>query len=576
LLSDVEDDDSGRLTFLTNNSDEILVTNADYSFSNLSSYDALLNFHHNDGSYSDPEIITLSIFDQSQSERYDYGFKDSTNTVALSGQNIIDSLLYEEGYESGNTEYWYSGEPNIISYSFFNKDLLLLDELDYTYYASGLSWDVYHNDFYSFTDEQKASVRLALAEFSEVINVEFVEVIEELDQVGTLRFGISHSDFDDSAAFAIPPGEYWSSNGDIWFSNTFANESLLPGTWEFHVLLHEIGHAMGLSHPHEGGAQILVDQLDFINFTVMSYEDPDWAFFDSGLESYFTISESLMVYDILALQHIYGANLSYNLGNTSYTWDENTPTSVTIWDAGGEDILDFSNFNLSSEINLNDGTYSTIDFPNWQPENNFGIAFNTFIENVSGTQADDYILGNELDNEILGNGGNDILIGGPGDDIFDWKADSRGGSDTMYGGPGNDIFVLGLYGGTDKVIEYYDEGYDLVYVESNREFTLPENVEEVRGIGSRPLELRGNGSDNVLRGGSGNDILYGGGGADDFLLYLDMGNDVVYDFDVLSGDEVVLAHGLDSIDFEILQTIDGVLFQLSDGSSLLLNGEVIV
>ena len=23
------------------------------------------------------------------------------------------------------------------------------------------------------------------------------------------------------------------------------------------------------------------------------------------------------------------------------------------------------------------------------------------------------------------------------------------------GGPGNDIFVLGLYGGTDKVVEYY-------------------------------------------------------------------------------------------------------------------------
>ena len=282
-----------------------------------------------------------------------------------------------------------------------------------------------------------------------------------------------------------------------------------------------------------------------------------------------------MVYDILALQYMYGANLNYNLGNTSYNWDENIPTSVTIWDAGGEDILDFSNFKLSCNINLNQGSYSSIDFPGWEPENNFGIAFNTFIENVSGSQADDYILGNELDNEILGNSGNDIMIGGPGDDIFDWKSDSRGGSDTMYGGPGNDIFVLGLHGGTDKVIEYLDEGYDIVYVESNLEFNLPANVEEVRGIGSRPLNLKGNGSENVISGAAGNDILSGGAGADDFLLYFNMGNDVVTDFSVFDGDDVVTAFGLEVTDYDVLETTEGLLFSLSDGSSLLLSLEII-
>ena len=402
-----------------------------------------------------------------------------------------------------------------------------------------------------------------------------MEVIEKNDQVGTLRFGISSSDFGEIIAFAVPPGHSWSSNGDIWFSNSFIGKVFTPGTFEFHVLLHEIGHALGLSHPHEGGSQTLADELDYINFTVMSYEAPDWAYFDNGFESYFTISESLMVYDILALQHMYGANFNYNTGNTSYKWDENTPTSVTIWDAGGEDILDFSNFKSSCNINLNDGSYSTIAFPGWQPENNFGIAFNTFIENVSGSQADDYILGNELDNEILGNAGNDILIGGPGDDIFDWKSDSRGGSDTMYGGPGNDIFVLGLYGGTDKVVEYYGEGYDLVYVESNLVFNLPDNVEEVRGIGSRPLTLKGNSSDNVISGASGNDIMFGGAGADDFLLYFDMGNDVVKDFSVSNGDEVVTAFGLKETDYEILETTEGFLFSLSDGSSLLLSQEIV-
>ena len=134
---------------------------------------------------------------------------------------------------------------------------------------------------------------------------------------------------------------------------------------------------------------------------------------------------------------------------------------------------------------------------------------------------------------------------------------------------------MGLHGGTDKVIEYLDEGYDIVYVESNLEFNLPANVEEVRGIGSRPLNLKGNGSENVISGAAGNDILSGGAGADDFLLYFNMGNDVVTDFSVFDGDDVVTAFGLEVTDYDVLETTEGLLFSLSDGSSLLLSLEII-
>ena len=205
-LSDSENNSSENSTNLINNSGDITASNVGYVFSRLSSYDNIINFHHYDELYSDPEIKVVSKFDQSRSERYDYGFKNSTNTALLSGENIIDGLLYEFEGDSKTTEYWYLGEPNLVSYSFFDKDLLLLHELDYTYFGQGLSWEVYNNDFYAFTDQQKASVRLALAEFSKVINVEFVEVIEELENVGTLRFGISAASFDDASAFATPPG----------------------------------------------------------------------------------------------------------------------------------------------------------------------------------------------------------------------------------------------------------------------------------------------------------------------------------------------------------------------------------
>ena len=104
---------------------------------------------------------------------------------------------------------------------------------------------------------------------------------------------------------------------------------------------------------------------------------------------------------------------------------------------------------------------------------------------------------------------------------------------------------------------------------------MPENVEEVRGICSRPLNLKGNSSDNVISGASGNDIMSGGAGADDFLLYFDMGNDVVKDFSFSNGDEVVTAFGLKETDYEILETTEGFLFSLSDGSSLLLSQEIV-
>lgn len=280
-----------------------------------------------------------------------------------------------------------------------------------------------------------------------------------------------------------------------------------------------------------------------------------------------------MVYDILALQFYYGANISFNEGNTRYQFDPSKPTSLTIWDAGGEDIIDISNFRNGCEIDINDGSYSTIEYSGWNAEKNLGIAFDTFIENVSGSQGNDIIVGNELNNEIFGNNGDDLLYGGAGNDIFNWKSDSRGGRDTMHGEEGNDVFFLSKYS-NDTVVERFNEGHDIVYVENQNLYNLPANIEEVRGLGALSLKLNGNELDNILRGGSGDDALTGSAGADDFLLYLGMGKDIVTDFDVTEGDEVVLAFGLSEYSTSYLDA--GMLYSLSDGSSLELQYDVII
>ena len=420
---------------------------------------------------------------------------------------------------------------------------------------------IWEHGFFPITEYQKEDIRIALGELEEIINVDFVEVTEVNDQVGTIRFGISKND--DFFAFAYPPDDYWPQSGDIWFGRHFFLKGFDRGTYEFATLLHEIGHAMGLSHPFEGGAQTLNENLDYTNYTIMSYSDPEWAYIESGPYQKYTISESFMVYDIQALQYLYGANYSYNEADTIYLIDSSNPSAFTIWDGGGEDILDFSGFELGCDINLNDGAYSSLSYINWNPTNNLGIAFNCYIENVIGSQGNDKIVGNELSNEINGNSGDDTMFGGAGDDIFDWNEVYNSGDDIMYGGLGDDVYVFGL-GSGDTVVEYVNEGTDTIF--SPEDCILPENVEILLGFGTHDQILEGNETDNVIRGGPFNDTLTGNSGADDFLLYTDMGNDLVTDFNQAEGDEVLLAYGLET--YEFITTDLGAIYTLPDGSSL--------
>ena len=56
----------------------------------------------------------------------------------------------------------------------------------------------------------------------------------------------------------------------------------------------------------------------------------------------YTVISTPMVYDIVALQYLYGANNNFNGENTTYTFDPETPFIKTIWDSGGVDTIDLS------------------------------------------------------------------------------------------------------------------------------------------------------------------------------------------------------------------------------------------
>jgi len=64
----------------------------------------------------------------------------------------------------------------------------------------------------------------------------------------------------------------------------------------------------------------------------------------------------LGVYDVAALQHLYGANMHHKWGNGTYSFDSHIPVFATIWNAGGNDTL-LQLGNLGAVIDLRGGEH---------------------------------------------------------------------------------------------------------------------------------------------------------------------------------------------------------------------------
>jgi len=105
-----------------------------------------------------------------------------------------------------------------------------------------------------------------------------------------------------------------------------------------------------------------------------------------------------MVYDIAAIQYLYGVNNTYHTGADTYRFDPAAPFFCTLWDAGGNDTLDLSNFSTTCTIDLIPGHYSSIRYSSvgtiddlYDGTNNLGIAFGAIIENAVGGSNTDII-----------------------------------------------------------------------------------------------------------------------------------------------------------------------------------------
>ncbi|KQP54901.1 M10 family metallopeptidase C-terminal domain-containing protein [Methylobacterium sp. Leaf108] len=389
------------------------------------------------------------------------------------------------------------------------------------------------------TAAQQTAARAVLANVAAVSNLALTEIAETASVHANIRLANSGAP---STSYAYLPGS--SLSGDVFFGN-IAGSVPVAGTYAYHTYLHEIGHALGLKHGHDTGSFGAISRpMDAMEYSVMTYRSYVGAPLTGYRNESIGYAQSLMMLDIAALQALYGADYTTQAGDTVYSFSATTGVMSidgvaqdavagnrvfrTIWDGGGNDTYDFSNYTTHQTIDLGAGAGSTMSTaqiaylggPSARANLYNALLFAgnvaSLIENAVGGAGNDLITGNQAANTLSGGAGNDTLDGGIGDD-------------TLIGGAGDDTYRLGDAG--DVVTELAGGGTDTVLAAFG--LTLADDIENATLTGTAAVNatgnalanlLTGNAAANVLDGGAGNDTLDGGAGAD--ALTGGLGDDV--------------------------------------------------
>ena len=356
-------------------------------------------------------------------------------TIEKSGKWYIDSLLNNS---LGKPKKWVSDPDLTLEYSVNNSTVI-----SYSFPGLGTTTPLYSYEddrgeisAIPFSSAQADDIRQAFKEISKFVNITFVEIEEDGSSAGTIRLAMNTITDEAGnyregiAATADPPSEE-PRGGDVFFNKQFTSgnfstglvQNSETGVGDVTVLYHEIFHALGMEHPGDNKETLFQESKNSREYTVMAdeFSSENGADFNLNGNNY-KVASTPMVYDIAPLQYLYGANMKHNSGNTSYSYNPDTPFIEAIWDGGGIDTLDFSNFSKTNIISLVDGEYSTIGFDaDWSMADNLGIAFDAIIENAIGGSGDDTIKGNDSSNSIEGGSGNDVIDGGKGNDTAVYK-----------------------------------------------------------------------------------------------------------------------------------------------------------
>jgi serralysin len=331
-------------------------------------------------------------------------------------------------------------------------------------YLSG----TYTDGYTAFSGVQIARTEEALRYIESIIDVRFVQTTNAAAP-NVLSFASNNQN---GGGYAFYPSTSFYGS-DVFLNNENYNATLSDGTYGALILIHEMGHALGLRHPFDepdsyGGMEdppYLQGAEDDTAWSVMSY--------NYHPEQYYLRFSPL---DIATLQYLYGVSATARSTNDTYAVSS-TETNL-IWDGAGIDAIDASSLGQGAAIYLTPGYWGYVGSTRTSTITSAGqitVNFGTVIENLIGSGYSDSLYGNASGNQILGGGGSDRIEG--------WE-----GNDRIEGGDGNDT----LYGGTFNALSG-DTGAD----------TLE------GGAGNDMLVADGGG--DLMQGGAGDDVILVGG-----------------------------------------------------------------
>jgi len=431
-------------------------------------------------------------------------------------QAATQSVSYEEHLQQSNgDEGSYANALKLqsgFSWSGNNLKYQFLNDLPSYYAASNAE----ARGFGSFNVKMKSATEEILAQLESFTNITFTENTGSPNTNTNITFGQATLP-SGTGAWAYYPTSH-PKGGDVWINNRYGStQNPVDGNYAHYVLMHEIGHALGLEHSFEELSGIEATS----QYSVMAY---DWS-------PYF--SSSFQLYDIAALQKTYGVNNNYKTGDDIYTLS--STQAYTVWDAGGNDTFDASFATSDVVLDLNDGAFSTVGL-----KNNIAIAYGATIENAIAGSGDDIIKGNEADNIITANAGDDLIYGSVGDD----QVNGGLGEDSIVYDFSLTRFLVNVIDAVTLTVQNLTSNFiDRLsniekYYFSNILFTHQQlidysNGENVQGqaladyVGTNGRDtLRGDEKGNVIRGFNNHDRLYGYDGGD--VLEGGDGNDLLY------------------------------------------------
>ncbi|HBD90276.1 MAG: hypothetical protein A2093_10445 [Caulobacterales bacterium GWE1_67_11] len=436
--------------------------------------------------------------------------------IPAAGREVSDytALLAYLDYSWGR---WNATErlrtPVIVSYTFTETaDLPSLAEFD-PYGSDG---------YFSFNADQRDAFRQAAEILEKMAGVVMVE-----KPGAEAMINVFNSDGSQWSGWANYPSvsEYGSSGGNLVLDYP-AGTNYRPGTDAFQVMLHELGHAMGLKHPFEGSVQ-LIDRFDNTYNTLMSY---DWS---GGTKSGFSHL------DVDALTHLYGTQANTTGWRMSWGADEFRLTA-----SGRAEFL----ITLPNERNVvrAAGGNDTV-LGGSEADRIWGQSGH---DTLRGAYGDDKIYGGAGADRLEGGHGSDTLLGGAGaDKLSNGTADAQtyGDSDILRGEAGNDR--LAQFGSTANL--YGGAGNDTLTATGA-------NVRVFGDGGADVIVIRDSSAE--IWGGAGDDILRLDG-YDATLRYdapNQSGRDKVFGFDIY-GDQIAFGSRYDATDLSFSRAAGGKL-----------------